>query len=181
MLAATVATVAVPVGLAVVKTETVESRSENLMARVPAAVSSYDPSGLDLKSSEELFDYATPTPPPAPSAPSTWTGHDPIEGEDFPADGRYQKFIDGLHDGGWLDDDAHIRRMVWCESGWQIETTGQFLGLAQFHVGTWPLAARATGFDDWRNPYHQGFNTAYWINGIAAPGSTAGWPHCWWA
>lgn len=170
-----------PVGLAVVKTETEENRSETLLSRVPAAASSYDPSGLDLKPQDVLFDYTTPT-PLTPLTPPTWAqGYDPIEGEDFPADGRYQKFIDGLHDGGWLDGDAHIRRMVWCESGWRIETEGQFLGLAQFHKGSWAIAARATGFDDWRNPYHQGFNTAYWINVIWLPGSSAGWPNCWWA
>lgn len=74
--------------------------------------------------------------------------------------------------------EAHIWRVVNCESTWRIDPPGEHLGLAQFEEGTWWKVAAITGYTDWLNPYHQGYNAATWASMID-PGSTAGWPGCW--
>lgn len=33
---------------------------------------------------------------------------------------------------------------------------------------------------DAADPYHVGFNVAWWVNAIDHPGTRSGWPHCWW-
>lgn len=68
--------------------------------------------------------------------------------------------------------------MIQCESTWRINPRGEHLGLAQFEEGTWWTVAAITGYTDWLNPYHQGWNTAVHAS-MVDPGSTAGWPGCW--
>ena len=68
-----------------------------------------------------------------------------------------------------------------CEhkSGWEWLGGNEYLSIAQFHPDTWARVASATGLDDPTNLYHVGANVAYWSNRVD-PGSTAGWPVCWW-
>jgi hypothetical protein len=54
-----------------------------------------------------------------------------------------------------------------------------YLSAFQFTPGTWAAAARATGFADPLNPYDVGRNVA-WLVQRVDPGSTGGWPVCWW-
>ena len=108
-----------------------------------------------------------PTPTPMPFVP---------EGEVEVA------FFSGWHEagGGNLKDDWSTWRMINCESHWNPLAEGIHWGLAQFHPGTWATVAEITGLNDWKNPYHQGFNAATWANLVEAPGSSTGWPYCWW-
>lgn len=155
------------------KLDTSTEEASSIVLMVPAAASGYDPSRLD-KSPVVIIMPSTAT------VASSWKqGYDPIVGGDFPDDGRYEGFVEGFVEGGG-EGVPHIRRLVWCESRWKIKTGGQFLGLAQFHTGTWATASRATGLNDPFNPYHQGYNTAYWIGALANPGGIGGWPSCWW-
>jgi len=70
--------------------------------------------------------------------------------------------------------------VIRCESNWRLLAGGGVhLGLAQFAVGTWANVSGRTGLGDWTNAYHQGFNVAVW-SALVSPGTTAGWPVCWW-
>lgn len=91
-------------------------------------------------------------------------------------------FFSGWHEAGGenLKDDWSTWRMINCESTWYVVTDGDFLGLAQFEEETWIIVSGMTELGDWTNPYHQGFNAATWANLIEAPGSSTGWPYCWW-
>lgn len=165
----TVATIIVPVGLTLVRTEPEEQAPAiSMLGRVPVAASSYDPSGLDLKPSEELFNYTTPAPP----APIAVAAPAPALSE------TQATFLAGWYDagGGAYKGDAAVVRFVACESTWYIVTTGNFLGLAQYLPSTWAYVAAITGFWDWTNPYHHGYNTGYWY-GVSDP--TQQWPNCW--
>ena len=66
-----------------------------------------------------------------------------------------------------------------CEGEWGVEYHNGYLGAFQFTPGTWGAAARATGFGDYMDPYHVGRNVA-WLVQRVDPGSTGGFPHCWW-
>lgn len=86
--------------------------------------------------------------------------------------------------GGPLDQESHIiNAVIPCESGWSPTRTSSqgHLGLMQWDLGTW----EAAGGGDWTDPRTQGRNTATWLRHLAAtgqsPGSTAGWPGCWWS
>jgi hypothetical protein len=91
----------------------------------------------------------------------------------------YREFTRGYYDAGGDSSGRHLRCWIDCESSWQLETDGVFLGLAQFHEDTWSIVAERTGLTDWKDPYHQGFNTATWEQ-LVSPGTRAGWPVCWW-
>jgi hypothetical protein len=123
------------------------------LGRVPAAASSYEVVVADDR------------PVPCP------------RGDDLDV---FDEFFAGYFDAGGTSTLRHITCLIWCESRWQLETSGIFLGLGQFHKSTWATVSAWTGFNDWRNPYHQGFNVATWAAAIESPGGTGGWPHCWW-
>ena len=89
-------------------------------------------------------------------------------------------FFLGYRDAEGQYPDGRIDAMLQCESSWQIDPGGYHLGLAQFSPGTWATVSAITGFTDPYNPYHQGYNVAVWSSMIR-PGTTAGWPYCWWA
>ena len=76
--------------------------------------------------------------------------------------------------------EQRVLSMVECESGWRLDPPGTHLGLAQFAPGTWETVAGISGFWDYTNPYHAGYNVAVWM-GMIAPdyGSSQGWPGCW--
>lgn len=65
-----------------------------------------------------------------------------------------------------------------CESSWRLDPPGAYLGLAQFDPRTWAQAAEVTGYTDWRDPYHQGVNVAYWAS-VVDPSGYGGWWECW--
>ena len=89
------------------------------------------------------------------------------------------RFFEGYRDGGAPYPEGRIEAMIWCESRWRLDP-GNELGLAQFTPGSWGTVSSWTGFYDWLNPYHQGYNVAVWAVAVSA-GTTAGWPTCWWA
>ena len=89
-------------------------------------------------------------------------------------------FFQGYRDAGGQFPEERIDAMVQCESSWQLDPDGYHLGLAQFSPGTWATVSAITAFTDPYNPYHQGSNVAVWSSMIS-PGTTAGWPYCWWA
>ncbi|KKN02113.1 hypothetical protein LCGC14_1121160, partial [marine sediment metagenome] len=76
--------------------------------------------------------------------------------------------------------EARIDAMIFCESTWRIDPGGQHLGLAQFDPGTWAVVSGITGYTDWRDPFSHGYNVAVWAS-MVSPGTSAGWPNCWWA
>jgi hypothetical protein len=90
-----------------------------------------------------------------------------------------QAFFEGFRAAGGIYDEAHIFRVIRCESNWNVVTDGSYLGLAQFAEGTWATVATITGLWDWTNPYHQGFNFATWAMRFENPGAGQ-WPYCWW-
>ncbi len=89
-------------------------------------------------------------------------------------------FFQGYRDAGGRYPEERIAAMIQCESSWRVNPPGSHLGLAQFSPGTWATVSGITGFADLYNPFHQGFNTATWAS-MVSPGTTAGWPYCWWA
>ncbi len=89
-------------------------------------------------------------------------------------------FFQGYRDAGGQYPEGKIDAMVQCESSWQLDPGGFHLGLAQFGPGTWATVSAITGLALPYNPYHQGYNVAVWSSMIS-PGTTAGWPYCWWA
>lgn len=103
-------------------------------------------------------------------------------GEDsHPACGStWDCFFYGYLDGKGQYSTERIDAMILCESSWRIDPGGFHLGLAQFDPGTWAIVSAITGLTDWRDPYAQGYNVAVW-SGMVSPGTTAGWPRCWWA
>lgn len=50
-----------------------------------------------------------------------------------------------------------------------------YVSQAQFHPDSWQRAGGGDPYDVWT----VGRNIANWINRIADPGSTSGWPVCW--
>ena len=98
-----------------------------------------------------------------------------------PLPAKQASFLEGYRGGGgdpaW---EQRVLSMVECESGWRLDPPGTHLGLAQFAPGTWETVAGISGFWDYTNPYHVGYNVAVWM-GMIAPdyGSSQGWPNCW--
>ncbi len=89
-------------------------------------------------------------------------------------------FFQGYRDAGGQYPEGRIDAMVQCESTWRLDPGGYHLGLAQFSPGTWATVSAITGLAGPYNPYHQGYNVAVWSS-MVSPGTTAGWPYCWWA
>ena len=93
-------------------------------------------------------------------------------------------FLQGYRDyGGNPAWEAHwLLDVLPCESGhWgQDWYANGYRSRAQFHPGSWATASAITGQIDGSDPYAVGANVAAWSNLIAHPGSTAGWPTCWW-
>ena len=93
-------------------------------------------------------------------------------------------FLQGYRDfGGNAAWEAHfLNDVLPCESGhWgQDWYANGYRSRAQFHPGSWATASAITGQIDGSDPYAVGANVAVWSNLIAHPGSTAGWPTCWW-
>lgn len=91
-------------------------------------------------------------------------------------------FLEGYRDGdgdpAW---EAHLVDVVLpCESEWRLNPPGIHLGPAQFARSTWETVAGISGFWDYTDPYHVGYNVALWMARIAPHyGSSAGWPGCW--
>ena len=97
-----------------------------------------------------------------------------------PPSDTYTQFFEGYHAGAGQYPEERIAAMIQCESSWRINPGGYHLGLAQFDPGTWATVSAITGYADPYNPFHQGFNVSVWASMIS-PGTTAGWPSCWWA
>ncbi|KKL23927.1 hypothetical protein LCGC14_2420530, partial [marine sediment metagenome] len=94
----------------------------------------------------------------------------------------YTRFFEGYRAAGGLGglEEARIDALIWCESSWRLDPGGYHLGLAQFDPGTWATVSAITGYAAPYNPWHQGFNVSVWASMIS-PGTSAGWPSCWWA
>lgn len=90
------------------------------------------------------------------------------------------QFLEGYRAGGgdpyW---EAHLIDVIQCETEWRLDSPGIHLGLAQFTLGTW-VQARCSPEADYRDPYEQGCAVARWMSMIGQPGSSEGWPTCWW-
>lgn len=88
--------------------------------------------------------------------------------------------------GGRIEYLRHLLlEVLVCEGGpdWSVrDYANGYLSRAQFDPSSWSKAAKATGFHDPNNPYHVGQNVAWWINALAAEGSSpwdrGGWG-CW--
>jgi len=91
------------------------------------------------------------------------------------------QFLNGYrYCGGPPEYEQHLVQIVIpCESGWVLDPGGYHLGLAQFDPQTWAVAAPPES--DFRQAVAQGCAVARWINRGIDPGSSAGWPYCWWA
>lgn len=90
------------------------------------------------------------------------------------------EFFQGYRDAGGIYEEAHIYRVIRCESNWNQYSQGAHLGLAQFNPGTWATISADTGLTDWTDPYSQGANMATWAMRFENPGATQ-WPWCWWS
>ncbi len=127
---------------------------------------------------------STPAPPPPLPSPTEAAGIDVVG--DGQRSGRnictddWDCFFQGYRDAGGQYPEGRIDAMVQCESSWQLDPGGYYLGLAQFGPGTWTTVSAITGLAHPYDPYHQGYNVAVWSSMIS-PGTTAGWPYCWWA
>lgn len=74
---------------------------------------------------------------------------------------------------------AHVEAVITCESGWRnIYGPGGpngYYSVAQFEPGSWESAGGGDPFD----LDQTGGNVARWMV-MVDPGSTSGWPLCWW-
>ena len=85
----------------------------------------------------------------------------------------------GYRDAGGREDYlAHIvGAVIPCEYGWEpYVKVNYYESRAQFDPGSWATAGGGDPADD----YTVGRNVANWIAMIDDPGSTSGWPTCWW-
>jgi hypothetical protein len=83
------------------------------------------------------------------------------------------EFWRGYRDaGGTINSEQIIWYVIQCESRWNLYAVndtiipgeiGGAMGLAQFLPSTWAKVSSWTGLTDPFNAYHQGWNTAYWI------------------
>jgi len=92
----------------------------------------------------------------------------------------YTQFFDGYRAAHGQYPEERIAAMIQCESSWRLDPGGWHRGLAQFDPGTWATVSAITGYADPYNAFHQGYNVAVWAS-MVSPGTTAGWPYCWWA
>ena len=77
-----------------------------------------------------------------------------------------------------LSLENHVENhVIPCESGWNMDPPGDYLGLAQFDPGTWQKARRAPD-SDYRDAWEAGYAVANWISMIDDPAGRAGWG-CW--
>jgi len=99
----------------------------------------------------------------------------------------YLDFLQGYRDaGGPVYYEGHlVNDVIPCESTWNpwaISPVGD-AGLLQFAAVTWGWNARYPSAP-WQSAYEQGWAGAKLLNWLNAngisPGSTFGWPHCWW-
>lgn len=92
---------------------------------------------------------------------------------------------------GYLDGagpERYLRHLVEdvrpCEGEWGVVYGNGYRSAFQFTAGTWAAMARRTDLWDPMDPYHVGANVAALINDLerrrVSPGSTGGWPTCWW-
>jgi len=91
-------------------------------------------------------------------------------------------YVDG---GGRVDYLRHLLQDVRpCEGEWRTVYTNGYVSAFQFTPGTWAAAAKRTGATDPLDPYSVGINVAWLIGELertgVGPGSTGGWPTCWW-
>jgi len=95
----------------------------------------------------------------------------------------WDAFRQGYGDFGGREDwlEHFVQDVLPCEStiwgGWYANG---YVSRAQFHPDSWTTAVRNTGLVEPTDPYVVGGNVAWWSNAIDHPGSTAGWPTCWW-
>ncbi len=120
----------------------------------------------------------TPTPTHGPHVPVVRQG-----AERGSLTEAWQRFSDGYAayqgEPAWL---AHFVNVVLpCESSeWGGWYSNGYVSRAQFSPGSWATAVQHTALADPTDPYHVGANVAYWSGAIDHPGSSAGWPTCWW-
>ena len=133
-----------------------------------------DPTRVHAAATDEVAPERTPTREPY------------SEGEEVDPGGRgVLAFLAGYDTaGGDRRYREHVVDVVECESHWQIDPGNpDYRGLAQFTPSTWSSYARPGA--DWRDPWEQGWAVADLIGDLedrgVSPGSTAGWPYCWWA
>lgn len=75
---------------------------------------------------------------------------------------------------------SHLARDVRpCEGDWGVAYENGYVSAFQFTPSTWRAAAAGTGLGDPLNAYHVGANVA-WLVQRVDPGSSGGWPSCWW-
>ena len=97
-------------------------------------------------------------------------------------DAARQSFIDGYRDaGGPFDKLTHILDdVIVCESEWNniygYDGPNGYLSVAQFDPDSWRKAGGGDPFD----LYQTGGNVARWLRLIDDPGSSSGWPVCFW-
>lgn len=77
------------------------------------------------------------------------------------------EFLRGYRDGNGDPryEEYFVNVVIPCESSWieDNENNPGYYGLAQFSEWSWLRVAGVTGYYDWANAYHQGFNVAVWI------------------
>jgi len=91
---------------------------------------------------------------------------------------RIDAFLAGYRGaGGAANYEAHIvEDVIPCEYGWEPWQPGNgYLSRAQFDPQSWETAGGGDPADD----YTVGANMARWM-AMVDPGSSAGWPVCWW-
>ena len=102
---------------------------------------------------------------------------------DLPTSDPSGAFADGFRAWGgreeWLEH--FVNDVLPCESSeWGGWYDNGYVSRGQFDPGSWATAVGNTGLSDPTNPYAVGAAIAWWSNAIEHPGSTGGWPTCWW-
>jgi hypothetical protein len=112
---------------------------------------------------------------PAPATNSATTA----EVEDPPD--IHEEFRRGYRDASGPEAllEHFIANVIPCESDWNLQPKGQHVSAAQFSADSWVKARRSPDSDP-TNPYEVGFAVGRWLNLISEPGSSAGWPTCFW-
>ena len=134
-----------------------------------------------------LAPVVTSTPLPGPTAVAEPRAIEPTRSVPAVANTEAARFSRGYLDyGGRADWLAHFVNDVipGCENKgygwvWHPEASA-YVSVAQFDSGSWATASANTGLSDPWDLYHVGANVAQWSNAINHPGSSGGWPHCWW-
>lgn len=142
----------------------------------PTPTATFTPTPTNTPTQEPT---ATNTPiPTATPEPIQQTVYTYITGDELFASG----YLEHGGNPNWL---AHfLYDVAPCEGGYEYlasyASAPFYLSRLQFNPGSWATAAAATGRYDPANPYDVGANTAWWSNAIDHPGTTSGWPYCWW-